>query len=159
MTITSGEYTSTYNTQALGNTQDGWRMEVTGNRKGVTVDKFGDTEIDGVYRGLNVNFEAVLKDWDALGVNDLWWPYHATMGTLGVIGRLDVVSSLALALVLTALSGTPAATTGPASVTAALSILDAEFARTVNLNTEDRSIPVRLRVYPNTSTGVMFAFT
>jgi hypothetical protein len=159
MTITSGEYTSVYNTQDLGNTQDGWRVEVTSNRKGVNVDKFADTEIDGVYRGANCFLEAILKDWDGPGVNDVWWPYSATIGTLGVIARLEVASSLALATVLTALAGTPAATTGPATATFAKSILDAEFARTLNLNTEDRSIPIRLRVYPTTSTGVLFAFT
>lgn len=159
MSLASGEYTGTYNAKALGYTANGYTMEVTSNRKGVTVDKFGDTEIDGVYRGTNVFFEMILKEWNATGMSDLWWPYHATPGTMGLVGRLEVGSSLALAFVLTAVASTPAATVGPASVTAALSILDAEFARNVNFNNEDRAIPIRLRAYPNTSTGVMFAFT
>lgn len=159
MPIISGEYEGVYNSLALGYTQDGYRMEVTGNRKGVTVDKFGDTEIDGVYRGVNVFVEAIFKEWDAAGMAGLWWPYHGTVGTMGLIGRLEVYNQFVKALVLTAVAGSPAATEGPASVTGTLSVLDAEFARQVNFNNEDRSVPVRIRLYPNTSTGVMFALT
>lgn len=159
MTITAGAYTATYNSNSLGDTQDGWRHEVTGHRKDVTVDRFGDMPIDGVYRGVSSFVEAVLKDWDAAGFNALWWPYNGTPGVAGVVGRLEVGSQLALSLVLSALSGTPAATTGPASATFALSILDAEFARNVNYNSEDRSMPVRIRNYVNTSNGVLFAFS
>ena len=165
MAYASGEYTATYNAKALGNTQDGWRMEVTGGRKGVTVDKYGDMEVDGVYRGVNVFFECILKDWAQYdtsagppavqsGMNDLWWPYSTTFGRVGVVGRLEVQSSMTAALVLTALAGTPAAvaTIGPLSITASKAILDADFARTVNFNSEDRSIPVRIRSYPFTVT-------
>lgn len=159
MTITSGAYSATFNNNDLGHTQDGWRHEVVGHRKGVTVDRFGDMEIDGVFRGVSSFIEAVLKDWDATGFDDLWWPYSGTVGTTGLVGRLEVVSSMTLSLVLTAVASTPAATTGPASVTAAKSILDAEFARSYNLNNEDRSMPVRIRNYVNTSTGVIFAYT
>lgn len=157
MTIVSGEYTSTYNAKALGHTQDGWRMEMQGGRKAVTVDKFGDTEIDGVYRGVNTFFECILKNWNqyntgsppvTTGFKDLFWPYGAVYGALGTIGRLEVYSDMTKALVLTALANTPAATIGPWTVTASEAILEAEFARTVNFNSEDRSVPVRLRSYP-----------
>lgn len=164
MAYASGEYTATYKAKSLGNTEDGWRMELQGGRKGVTVDKYGDMEIDGVYRGVNAFFECVFKDWDlkdslasppvSTGFRELWWPYSTVPGSIGVIGRLEVQSSMTSALVLTALAGTPAAvsTIGPLSITAGNAILEAEFARTVNFNTEDRSAPVRLRSYPFTST-------
>lgn len=161
MAYSSGEYTATYNAKALGNTQDGWRMEVQGARKAVTVDKFGDAEVDGVYRGVNVFFECVLKEWDAAGMTDLWWPYSATVGALGVVGRLEVYSQLIKTLVLTALAGTPAATVGPLSITTTHAVLEAEFARTINLNNEDRAIPIRIRSYPYVSgqNTILFAFT
>lgn len=174
MAYSSGEYTATFNAKALGNTQDGWRMEVQGGRKGVTVDKFGDTEIEGVYRGANVFFECVLKEWNqyssgnppvTTGFKDLWWPYGAIYGAIGTVGRMEVQSQLTAALVLTAVSGTPAATVGPATITASYAILEAEFARTVNFNNEDRSMPIRMRSYPwaqtidNVSYTLAFLFT
>lgn len=148
MSYVSGEYTAVYNAKDLGQTQDGWRMEAQGGRKAVTTDRFGDMEVDGVYRGVNVMFEAVLKEWNATGMADLWWPYSTTLGRVGVIGRLEVQSLMVKPLVLTALAGTPAATVGPLSITATNAILEAEFAKNFNLNNEDRSIPIRIRSYP-----------
>lgn len=158
MAITSGSYTATYNALDLGYTADGYRMECISGRKAVTVDSFGDMEIDGVQRGVNCFLEMILKEWQddvsgSEGRAQLMWPYSSNyMGALETIGHLEVVSSMAKALVMTVTAGTPAATTGPSTITFPKSILEAEFARTVNFNNEDRSMPVRMRNYPSTIT-------
>ncbi len=112
----AGAYTATYNSKALGQTAEGWRISETVLKRLITGDAGGDTPQDAIYRGREVFFAGRLIEADKAGILDLLYPYSGTIGTpgeLGVIGLLDVrgagggtPASRAKSLVLTAVDGT-----------------------------------------------------
>jgi hypothetical protein len=75
------------------------------------------------------------------------------MGVMGVIGRLRY--DLSQALVLTAIAGTPAASS-PATLTASQAILAANFPWKLLFGPTLRKFPLRMDLLPYTATGVVW---
>lgn len=160
----AGQYTATYNAKALGQTADGYRLSHQVFKRLVTGDAGGDTPQDAIYRGMEVMLSFRLIEALATGVDDLIYPYAATVGTplsMGVIGRTDVRGNAAgdpvpivKSLILTALAGTPAAEEGPATITMPLSILAENYPVEILYAPDLREVPIRMRIYPATATGV-----
>src|SRR5689334_14423085 len=73
----------------------------------------------GIQEGAGGFMSMTLEEYKA-GPISAWWPYSATLGRMGVIGRL--MYSISAALVLTAVAGT-SASTSPATLTASKAIL------------------------------------
>lgn len=166
----AGQYTATYNSKALGQTADGYRLSHQVFKRMVTGDAGGDTPQDGIYRGMEVMLAFRLIEAAAAGVDELIYPYSATPGTpgtMGVIGRTDVRGSanavtpgvMAKSIVLTALAGTPAANDGPATITLPLAILAENFPVDILYAPDLREVPLRMRVYPTMATGVFWTET
>lgn len=149
MSFIAGQYTATWNALALGQTADGFRLTHQFFKRLITGDAYAETPQDAIYRGAEASIAARLIEYNAAAVQTLKWPYNATAWTIGTIGRLDVGGALAKSLVLTAVSGTPAAAT-PATVTAALAILHELFPVEVLFAPDLREVPIRMRIYPNT---------
>lgn len=161
----AGGYTATYNAKALGQTAEGFFLSHEFFKRIITGDAGGDAPQDAIYRGRAQFVETELLEAIAAGIADLVEPYAATRGTpltMGVIGQQDVGRSgcvgRAASLVLTAIAGTCAAAT-PASITMPLSMLAENYPVRVLYGPDLRRIPIRIRVYPNISTGVFGTVT
>ncbi len=150
MSFIAGRYTATYNALALGVTKEGLRLSHQIFKRMITGDYLGETPQDAVYRGAEVNIAYTLLEYNAAGAQAAFWPYGANFLELGVLGRLDVGSSIAKPLVLTALSGTPAAG-NPATITLPLAILAENFPVELLFAPDVREVPIRQRIYPDVS--------
>lgn len=122
-TFRPGHYAMTYDAVACGLVTSGgqnlrWRPS---KKKINNTSIYGDTLIDGIFRGMSgVQLLVTFKEWNA-AVRSIIWPYTATFGDLGVIGVMD--SDKAKQIVLTAQTNSPAAANGPTPFTAAKCIL------------------------------------
>lgn len=162
MGFIAGQYTATYNSKALGQAADGFRLSHQFFKRLITGDSGGDTPQDAVYRGREQMISFRLLEPDSAGITDLIDPYAGTVGTpwtLGQIGLLDVrgagtgsPTSRCKSLVLTAVTGTTAYNDSWKTVTLPLSILSENFPVEVLLAPDVREVPIRIRVYPNMST-------
>lgn len=150
MAFIAGAYTATYNALALGQTADGFRLSHQFFKRLITGDSFAEAPQDAVYRGAMMQIGYSLIAYDAAAVQLAMWPYNATIFDMGVVGRLDVGGSLAKALVLTAVSGTSAATK-PATSTFSNAILMEGFPVEILFAPDLREVPIRQRIYPSSS--------
>lgn len=150
MSFIAGGYTVTYNSNTLGQVANGIRVSHEFFKRLITGDSYAESPQDGVYRGAQMFAEMQLLEYNATGALAAFWPYNATIFTMGTVGRLDVGSSLVKSLVLTAVAGTTAATV-PASQTHANAILREGFPVELLYAPDLREVPLSMRLYPNGS--------
>lgn len=160
----AGAYTATYNAKALGQSADGIRFSHQFFKRLITGDLGGDTPQDAIYRGREQMGSFRLIEAAKTAIPDLVDPYASTVGTpwtLGQIGLLDVRGAgggspvaRCKPIVLTAVTGTSAATDMQATITFALAILAENFPVEWLLAPDLREVPIRVRMYPNMSTGL-----
>lgn len=155
MAFIAGQYTVTYGTSpgSVGQIKDGIRLTHTVFKQLITGDNMADSPQDAVWRGMECFAQYTLLEYNAAKALSVMWPYGASYGTMGVIGRTD--QNLAEPLILTALAGTPAAST-PASLTASKAILAEGYPLELLFAPALREVPIRQRLYPNTS-GIFFS--
>jgi len=149
-TFIAGRYTATWNSLALGQTADGFRSSHSIFKRLITGDAFAQAPQDAIYQGAEVFMAGRLIQYDAAAMPTIMWPYASTFLDMGIIGRADVGTSLAKSLILTAISGTPAAA-APATLTLPNSILAEGFPIELLFAPDLREVPLRMRVYPNSS--------
>lgn len=151
MGFIAGRYTATLAASSLGQTAKGIKTSHSFSKRLVTGDAGGDTKQDAVYRGsADVLADMILLEYNAAAARAAFWPYASTFLDLGIIGRMDVASNIAAALVLTAIAGTTAAAT-PASMTLTYAILMENFPVELLFAPDLREVPLKLRLYPNAS--------
>lgn len=166
----AGRYTGTYNATDIGITNDGIEIQQESRWEAIEAsDNYGDSIIDGVYRGGNCYLQAESKaykpgslapfwPWGGMGALEpsiggsglgimQWWG-----GSSGVypIGRL--ASSVAQSMILTAIANTAFNNT-PANaivntLTAPLAILAPNFSARLLFHTRLRQVPLRLLALP-----------
>lgn len=147
-TYIDGAYYGTYDSANIGPTEDGWNLEQTLSASLIErSDCYGETLIDGFYRGGSYRITADAQEYKA-GTLAPFFPF----GTFGVAFSSSVpigvrLSDRAKSLVLTAVANTPAAA-APASITAALSILAPGQNLRLNFNSVLRTVPVVLQALP-----------
>lgn len=141
----AGAYTETYNGVDVGLFEGSLRQNQPMHAQDVLASRFGDTVIDGVFRGSNVFAIMVVKEWTE-SIRDLIWPFNEALGNTGIHGRM--LSDIAKALVMTVVPGTPAATNGPATRTYSLAVIAPEHNTEITFGTEERNIPVVMRCLP-----------
>lgn len=154
-TFVPGVYTGTYHGSAIGlTTSDGFRLRFRHHvRRIENTASYGDSHIDGIYRGGDCQIVTTLKEWNAI-VREILWPWSNTSnpvldGKMGVRGILE--STAAKALVLTAQSGSPANTSnGPSTLTATYAILAAENDFEFLMGPDERDVPVIFDLLPYT---------
>lgn len=155
-TFTSGPYAATYNAVSTGITKSGY--EITYDHKSEEIaesDLYGMAMLDTINRGANVSCDftclAYTKGTAVLN------PFTSTLFQLwtaaGPIGRLG--SDAALALVLTATANTPAATNGPVTLTASKSIIAPNFSTKFLMDSQLRTLPLKLQFLPYTSSSTL----
>ncbi len=156
----AGRFSCTYDPVAagvaaadVGLMEDGYEISVNHSKELINqTDGYGDTTIDGIYRGMgNVFIQSTALEWKAGMLNALF-PYGATnlaasgatFLPLGVIGQLD--SAVSGILIFTATAGTPAAA-APATMTATYAIIGEDAIRWT-LTSKLRKTPIRWRILP-----------
>lgn len=146
-TLVCGQYTVTWNSVALGiMLGDSGLPVIEGSNTGEPVgntDTYGKSMIDAIYQGGNFFASMTCAEYKT-GSIAAWWPF-STLGQMGVIGRLYY--GLSQALVLTAVSGTPAASS-PASITASKAILAPGFSSRLIFGPTLRNVPLRFQLFP-----------
>lgn len=163
MAFIAGPYLATFNTavtgaevlQTLGQVEDGFNLDYTSYAEPISGDNLAQAMQEMVLRGLDMFLEFVLLEFNALAAQRIFWPYSATFGTYGQVGRIvgsAIGSNNALAnkLVLTAVAGTTAATV-PITLTAPLAILAQGFPLRLLYGNRLRRVPLRLQLFPNAS--------
>jgi len=154
VTPISGAYTAAYGTLdsevSLGCVQNGIRMVQQVSKQVITCDTYGDSVVDAVFRGGNVSviLEAI-EYGQAVGA---MWPYGSNPSIMGLCGRLDVGSSIAQSLLLSAVQGTPANPAGtsgsPLTMQAPFAIIDEGQRTEIMLANMLRTVPLVFRLYP-----------
>lgn len=156
-TLVCGVYTVTYNSLALGllKNDDGLpTLELTNEGEDITGDAYGRSVIDGIYQGGNAFIGLTCEEYKAATLA-AWWPF-SSRGRMGLIGRLHY--DMALPLVLTAVAGTPAASS-PATLTATRAFPSPGTQRRVVFGPTLRTLPLRWRLYPYSSGGNVVWYT
>lgn len=149
--LPSGPYTVTWNSNDIGLSEGPIRHQQRAMGIPVRASLYGDTVLDYILRGAEVFVALVLKEWNA-NTKAALWPYGSTHGVMTEAGVR--ASSLCKALVLTAVSGTPAATEGPLTRTYANAVLLPGHNLDVIFGPEERNIPLIFAVLPdNDSSG------
>lgn len=158
LTQAVGAYSATFKAVTIGTFESSLRQNKTMHAQDVLASRFADTVIDGVYRGANVFAIAVIKEWTE-AVRDAIWPFDEELGNTGIHGRM--LTDIAGALVLTAITGTPAATIGPVTRTYPLAVIAPEHNTEITFGNEERNIPVVFRCLPTitVSTSVAVHYT
>ena len=137
----AGAYSATYDGAAIGQIEDGFEIEYGQVVQDIMSDMFRARE-DGVFQGIEYLVRFVLMEPTLAGVARLIWPWSATVGQTGVIGRL--MTTLADPLILTACSGTTAA---PATLTFTRAVIWTDRI-TSKYASEQRKVPVTVAVLP-----------
>jgi hypothetical protein len=163
--IIAGGYTSTYNAVAMGQQEDGFRIRQSFAKEEVRSNTYGESVIEGVYRGGNCYLQgvfieraSVLKVAAASPGN----PYSSAIGAMGLVGRLDF--GLAQAVVLTAIASlSTASINGIASLTASCAIIDQNLSTEIVMANRASYLNLTFRLYPTgtngSSDGVWFTVT
>lgn len=160
--IAFGAYSATYETRVAGtlagSTQDlglvdgAWLVQQTPSISDITADYWGDAVIDGIYRGMNMALVVTFKEWKE-SVLDAVWQFDESPGVAGIHGRC--VSDMAGRIVLTATTGTPAAslTPGNATWTFPYCLIMPQHTLEIPLGNEERLLRMTFRVYPTVVAG------
>lgn len=153
--VIAGGYTSTYNSVAMGQQEDGFTLRLSFAKEEVRSNTYGDSVIEAVYRGGNcylqgifVERASVLKVAAACPFN----PYASAVGAMGLVGRLDW--GLSQSVVLTAIGSlATAGTNGIASLTAANSVIDQNLSTEVKMANRASFLNLTFRLYPAGTNG------
>jgi len=144
-----GPYTAAYGASGsevdIGLLEGPKRIQISGHARDVRADRFGDSVIDGIFRGGDCFILIVVKEWNA-ATKAILWPFSTDLGLTGKIGRS--MTDMAKSLVFTAIPGVPAATLGPATRTFPSAIFAPEHNKEVIMGNEERNVPLVLRAYP-----------
>ena len=164
LTQATGAYSATYQVRVggvlqgqaedIGAFEGSLRQNKTMHAQDVRASRFGDTVLDGIYRGANVFQIVVIKEWTE-AIRDAIWPLDELLGTSGIHGRQ--LTDIAGQLILTAIPGTPAAAVGPLTRKYAMAILSPEHNQELTFGTEERNIPIVFRMYPTITVGTSVA--
>lgn len=118
----------------------------------IKADQWGDTTIDGVYRGADVFLSMVFKEWKTPVKERILNMFSPTdSGQVGEVGEL--ITNFAKQIVLTAQAGSPAAAAGPATLTAAQAILAADNEIEILLGNLQRDVPIMFQLIPYVTSG------
>lgn len=150
MSFVSGKYSVTWNGAYIGQLKNGFYIRNRLFAEPISGDSGGDSHQDFVDRGSNVYLQFTSLDWD-LAVHDaaisIFWPHSASgWGTAGTVGSL--YSARAKSLVMTALTGTPAATVGPVSITVPQAVIAPGQDQELFFGNANRDVPILLQALP-----------
>lgn len=157
-TFAPGYYTQTLDGDDCGLVEGVRRLRRRFKWEPIRADKWGDTTIDGVYRGGDAFLSVVFKEWKApvkTKISNMFVP--ADLGAVGEVGEL--ITTFCKPIVLTAQAGSPAAAAGPASLTASLAILAPDNDLELLMGNLQRDVPVLFQLIPYDDSGTLRWFS
>lgn len=147
MAFIAGQYTCTWDANSTGQIKDGIRVDHTFSKRKIRGDNHADSDQDAVFRGGNVYVQFTMLEFNGAAAPAIFWPYGASYLQLGLVGILD--TSIAQALVLTALTGTNAQTIGaPNTLTMNKTVIADGYPVSMLFAPDEREVPIRLQAYP-----------
>lgn len=155
--IASGAYAATIGPTgglsqvALGHIDGLWRFQTSQKATPVQAHKWGEMTVDGIYQGLDTFIIATFKEWQANELDYVYWPWSATEGQTGEIGRC--MTDLSRHLVFTAATGSPAATLGPVTITVPYASYAPNHSMEWTFGIAERLVPMVFQVYPEVPSG------
>ena len=144
-----GPYTATYKSVALGLVEGPYVINKQAHAVDVRAQRHGQTIIEGIYAGGEAHVLVTPKEWNA-AAREAMWPFDANFGELGVIGRL--MSAIALALVITPVTGSTGATNGY-TWTFSKAIIAPEHSLEIVKGVEEHNVAVLMKAYPYLNTA------
>lgn len=154
----AGHYTVTYNAQDLGTTELGFDIRPVYYKEDIRIDDFGDTIVDGIYRGYNLRISCQLSEWAAAGREIIQFPFDkfsdgAVLGTIQDVGKTLVFFAKQMVF-------TPVANINVNSLTYAfpLTVPEGDHGGWT-FNTKLRRVTINMLVLPNRATGLLFTET
>lgn len=165
MAITSiaGPYTGSYDGTSLGMMENGYFLEKIDLSEEVRADLHGSEIADLIDMGSDWYIDYVMQEYGAGALKALLaWQVAAsaspTLGGRGQPGRTAIGSGRAKSLVLTAIAGTPAASS-PATLTASKAIIAPGHAARMLYGPSLRQVPMRQLLLPADYQTANFAVT
>ncbi len=140
-----GPYEATFNGNAVGLLEGPIRHQQSVFGLPIRASIYGQTVIDYILQGSGMFLVMVVKEWNSNSKAALW-PYGQTQGIVNEPGIL--MSTYAKQIVLTAVTGTPAATEGPVTRTYPLAMLLPGHNLDVPMGAVERNIPIVFGILP-----------
>jgi hypothetical protein len=141
-----GPYEMTFNGTSVGLLEGEIRHQQNVIGLPIRAGLYGQTIIDYILQGAGVFLVCTLKEWNA-GSKAAMWQYGSTQGIVNEAGLL-MSASHAKQIVLTALSGTPAATEGPVTRTYPLAMLLPGHNLEIPMGAVERNVQLVFGVLP-----------
>lgn len=173
MAFIAGAFQATFNAKILGTTEDGFELSFNRIHEEIRVDAYRGL-VDGVFQGLDMTIRTVLMEANLPVINDLLWAFdHDNDGVIssgnspnfvidGVQGQApsgvgQLLTSMAMPLVLTPCGGTTAATVGNggaalASITFPRVVLATDPVA-LRFASSLRKVPLALHILPSWATS------
>ncbi len=140
-----GPYNATFKATDVGLMEGPIRHQQSIIALPVRATLYAQNIINYILQGGGVFAVITVKEWDA-GAKALMWPFNASHGIFPVVGQL--IDQYFGALVLTALTGTPAATEGPVTRTYPISGLLPGHNLDITFGPMERNVPVVVTALP-----------
>lgn len=160
MSFIAGAYTATLGGSTLGQIEAGFTLDFSFMKRIITGDTLAESPQDAVFRGAQASIQYTLLEYNALAALSAMFPYGSVFLNMSApVGVIDVTSSKHKQLILTAVTGTPAAVAlGPATMTLPRCILAPNFPVNLLFAPDLRTVPIRQQIYPDSS-GVFGTIT
>lgn len=162
----TGPYTATYDSTAIGVTQDGFNLSIVMMAELINqTDAYGDSVVDLITRGANCFCSFISRTYDAATMKLLNAHGASTWNVMPDPGYLG--SDRAKTLALTDVAGTTAAATGiltgaadgVAALSASKAIMQEGADSNIPLGPTNRDVDVSLRLLPYAYSGSNVFFT
>ena len=140
-----GPYEMTFNGTSVGMMEGPVRVQDQHIAAAIRASLYGQTPIDYIHQGMMTFIAFVVKEWNA-GAKAAMWQAGDAPGQCVEAGVL--MNTKAKALVLTALTNTPAATEGPVTRTFGLAFLLPGHNLDVTFGPEERNVAIVMAVLP-----------
>ena len=154
----AGHYHATFNAQDIGTTEQGFVLRPVYYREDIRIDEYGDTVVDGIFRGFSIGVSCQLSEWTATGRAGIQFPF-GSVGQIDNVGKTIIGAGYAKPLVLTPgnVAGYTLNSTGTATDTFTVSYTapDGQHGGW-NLNTKLRRVDINLVAFPRRADGVVF---
>jgi hypothetical protein len=140
--VIRGSYSGVYDGLDIGETEVGFRHSYSYNGRNINFDSVGETPVDIIYAGLNMNVDFVAQQYDADAIDDLRWPVNSIVGTVAPAGLS--LWTLAKPLLLTScINGV-----NPRTLFFPKAILAPGFNLDIDYSHKERPLPMRLIIFP-----------
>lgn len=152
----SGFYNCTYNAVDLGDTTDGYKISITQHNELISVDRLGETVVDGINRGRTTRIRFVLTNPSEAARKLITYPYDDTSTALGTVTRIgQTLQFLSYQMILTPLANINSNNKTLTIPKAAIDQDNGGF----TFNTRSRQFECNLIALVNLSTGIEFTET